>query len=55
MGVIGTGATDVQVIPIVAETVQDLFVFQRTPNWCTPLGNLALSEDEMAFRERLWP
>lgn len=39
VGLIGTGATGVQIIPVVAETAQSLHVFQRTPNWCTPLGN----------------
>jgi cation diffusion facilitator CzcD-associated flavoprotein CzcO len=47
VGVIGTGATGVQIIPIAAETAKELFVFQRTPNWCTPLGNSPLSTDEM--------
>ena len=47
VGVIGTGATGVQVIPIVAETAKELFVFQRSPNWCTPLGNVPISDDEM--------
>ena len=39
VGVIGTGATGVQIIPVVAKTAQQLSVFQRTPNWCAPLGN----------------
>ncbi|MBB5687878.1 flavin-containing monooxygenase [Sphingobium boeckii] len=55
VGVIGTGATGVQIIPIVAETAQDLFVFQRTPNWCTPLGNSALSTEEMDLIRRRFP
>jgi (2,2,3-trimethyl-5-oxocyclopent-3-enyl)acetyl-CoA 1,5-monooxygenase len=42
VGVIGTGATGVQIIPVVAKTAQQLYVFQRTPNWCAPLGNHAL-------------
>src|SRR5690606_2728629 len=45
VGVIGTGATGVQIIPIVAKTAQSLHVFQRTPNWCTPLGNHALTPE----------
>jgi (2,2,3-trimethyl-5-oxocyclopent-3-enyl)acetyl-CoA 1,5-monooxygenase len=45
VGVIGTGATGVQIIPIVAKSAARLHVFQRTPNWCTPLGNHALTED----------
>jgi cyclohexanone monooxygenase len=47
VGVIGTGATGVQIIPIAAESAAELFVFQRTPNWCTPLGNSPISEPEM--------
>jgi cyclohexanone monooxygenase len=48
VGVIGTGATGVQIIPIVARTAKTLRVFQRTPNWCTPLGNHALTPELMA-------
>jgi (2,2,3-trimethyl-5-oxocyclopent-3-enyl)acetyl-CoA 1,5-monooxygenase len=47
VGVIGTGATGVQLIPEIAETAQELFVFQRSPNWCTPLRNSPLSKQEM--------
>lgn len=47
VGVIGTGATGVQIIPIVARTAAELFVFQRSPNWCTPLGNHPISDQEM--------
>ncbi|MES2480591.1 MAG: NAD(P)/FAD-dependent oxidoreductase [Pseudomonadota bacterium] len=47
VGIIGTGATGVQVTPIVAETAEQLFVFQRSPNWCTPLGNHPISAEEM--------
>ena len=39
VGVIGTGATAVQMIPVVAKTAGHLTVFQRTPNWCAPLVN----------------
>lgn len=47
VGVIGTGATGVQVIPIVAKSASELYVFQRSPNWCTPLGNTPISDEEM--------
>lgn len=47
VGVIGTGATGVQIIPVVAQTASQLHVFQRTPNWCTPLGNHALTPELM--------
>jgi cation diffusion facilitator CzcD-associated flavoprotein CzcO len=39
VGIIGTGATGVQVIQEVAKDVGHLYVFQRTPNWCAPLHN----------------
>jgi (2,2,3-trimethyl-5-oxocyclopent-3-enyl)acetyl-CoA 1,5-monooxygenase len=45
VGVIGTGATGVQIIPIVAKTAAQLYVLQRTPNWCAPLGNHALDAE----------
>ncbi|UUZ66000.1 NAD(P)/FAD-dependent oxidoreductase [Polaromonas sp. P1-6] len=48
VGVIGTGATGVQVIPIVAKSAKELFVFQRSPNWCTPLGNTPITDVEMS-------
>lgn len=43
VAVIGTGATGVQIIPVVARTAQQLYVLQRTPNWCSPLGNHPLN------------
>lgn len=55
VGVIGTGATGVQIIPIAAETADDLYVFQRTPNWCTPLGNTPLSKEEMDLLRHRYP
>ena len=42
---IGTGATAVQLIPIVAKEVGHLTVFQRTPNYCAPLRNGLVSEE----------
>lgn len=47
VGIIGTGATAVQIIPEIAKVVGDLTVFQRTPNWCTPLHNKKISHDRM--------
>jgi cation diffusion facilitator CzcD-associated flavoprotein CzcO len=46
VAVIGTGATGVQVVQTVAPLVGQLTVFQRTPNWCTPLHNRKITEDE---------
>jgi cation diffusion facilitator CzcD-associated flavoprotein CzcO len=48
VGVIGTGATGIQVISEIADKVAELTVFQRRPNWSKPLGNGPISDDEMA-------
>lgn len=45
VGVLGTGATGVQVIQEVAKSAGELFVFQRTPNWCAPLLNSKIDAD----------
>jgi cation diffusion facilitator CzcD-associated flavoprotein CzcO len=45
VAVIGTGATAVQLIPIVAKECGHLTVFQRTPNYCAPLRNSLVSDD----------
>ena len=47
VAVIGTGATGVQTITEVAKTVGHLTVFQRTPQWCAPLHNGKISQQEM--------
>jgi|LNFM01.1.fsa_nt_gb cation diffusion facilitator CzcD-associated flavoprotein CzcO len=47
VAVIGTGATGVQVIAEIADKVGELTVFQRRPNWCAPLHNRPISEQEM--------
>ncbi len=47
VAVIGTGASGVQFITEVAKTVGHMAVYQRTPNWCTPLRNNRISAQEM--------
>jgi cyclohexanone monooxygenase len=39
VGVIGTGSTGIQVVPVIAEQASHLYVFQRTPNYSLPTGN----------------
>jgi cation diffusion facilitator CzcD-associated flavoprotein CzcO len=46
VAVVGTGSSGVQVIPAVAGEVASLVVYQRTPNWCTPLGNRPITGEE---------
>ena len=47
VGIIGTGATGIQVIAEIADKVGQLTVFQRRPNWSTPLNNSVITEEEM--------
>jgi cation diffusion facilitator CzcD-associated flavoprotein CzcO len=42
VGIIGTGASAVQVVPSIAPEVAQLTVFQRTPIWCLPKPDRAL-------------
>lgn len=37
---VGTGATAIQAIPVIAETAKSLTVFQRTPNWVSKAEQL---------------
>jgi cation diffusion facilitator CzcD-associated flavoprotein CzcO len=43
VGVIGTGASAIQLIPAIAPEVEHLTVFQRTPIWCLPKPDRPLS------------
>jgi cation diffusion facilitator CzcD-associated flavoprotein CzcO len=45
VGVIGTGATGVQIISEIADKVAHLTVFQRTPNYCVPLRNTPIDSE----------
>ncbi|MEX2220379.1 MAG: NAD(P)/FAD-dependent oxidoreductase [Candidatus Rokuibacteriota bacterium] len=42
VGIIGTGSSAIQSIPIIAEQASHLFVFQRTPNYSMPAQNAPL-------------
>jgi len=46
VGIIGTGATAIQVIQTIASQVGSLTVFQRNPNWAAPLNNSVITEEE---------
>ncbi len=48
VAVVGTGSSGVQVIPAVADEVASLTVYQRTANWCTPLNNAPITDEEQA-------
>ncbi len=45
VGVIGTGSSGIQLIPVVAQQAKELFVFQRTANYSVPSMNRPLTPD----------
>jgi cyclohexanone monooxygenase len=52
VGVIGTGSSAIQSVPVIANEARHLFVFQRTPNFSIPARNAALTAEERdAFRK----
>jgi cyclohexanone monooxygenase len=46
VGVIGTGSSGIQSVPVIAEQASHLTVFQRTANFSIPARNAALTEEE---------
>ncbi len=46
VAVVGTGSSGVQIIPVIAEKAASLTVYQRSPNWCTPLNNAPITPEE---------
>lgn len=48
VGIIGTGATAIQVIGDIADKVGSLHVFQRRANWAAPLNNSKITPEQMA-------
>ena len=48
VGIIGTGSSGIQAIPVIAENAQHLTIFQRTPNYTMPAYNKPLTAE---FRE----
>ena len=45
VGVIGTGSSAIQSIPVIAEQAASLTVFQRTPNYSIPSRNVPMTEE----------
>ncbi len=54
VGVVGTGASGVQVIQTIADQVGQLLVFQRTPNYCIPQRNRVLRDDDRCQIRDSW-
>ena len=55
VGVIGTGSSAIQSIPLIAQQASHLTVFQRTPNFSMPAGNRQLSDDEVDAVKAVYP
>ena len=52
VGVIGTGSSAIQSIPIIADQAKQLYVFQRTANFSVPARNAKLTDAERkTFRD----
>ncbi len=47
VGIIGTGSSAVQAIPVIASQAEELTVFQRTPNYSIPARNRPLTGEEV--------
>ena len=48
VAMIGTGASAVQLLPAIAPEAGSITVYQRTPNWCSPLNNSEITPEEQA-------
>ena len=55
VGVIGTGSSAIQSIPLIARQAEHLTVFQRTPNFAMPAHNAPLDEGFVRERKANYP
>jgi cyclohexanone monooxygenase len=55
VGVIGTGSSGVQSIPIIAKQAKHLHVFQRTANFSLPARNVPMSADKERAHKAEYP
>lgn len=55
VGVVGTGATGIQVIQTLANEVEDLYVFQRTPQYAVKMKNYKLDADLLEQLRQRYP
>ena len=55
VGVIGTGSSGIQSIPVIAKEADHVFVFQRTPNYSIPAGNRPLTAEQIAEVKATYP
>src|SRR5271154_6551430 len=55
VGVVGTGSSAIQSVPVIANEARHLFVFQRTPNFSIPARNAALTAEERDAFHKNYP
>ena len=55
VGVIGTGSSGIQSIPIIAQEADQVVVFQRSPNYSLPAGNSPLTPEQIAEVKASYP
>lgn len=55
VGVVGVGATGIQVIQTLAEDVGELFVFQRTPQYAVKMNNYPMDAEKQAYWRSQYP
>ncbi len=55
VGIIGTGSSGIQSIPVIADECAHLTVFQRTPNFSVPAGNRPLTVAERDRVKAVYP
>ena len=55
VGIIGTGSSACQAIPLIAQEASELVVLQRTPNHCVPAQNHPLPPDYIADVKKRYP
>ncbi len=55
VGVVGTGSSAVQSVPLLAADAEELVVFQRTPTYAVPAHNRPLAPDEVATIKAGYP
>lgn len=52
VGLVGTGSSGIQIVPVVAEEAAELHVFQRTPSFTMPMRNTKLDPEYVAELKR---
>jgi cation diffusion facilitator CzcD-associated flavoprotein CzcO len=54
VGIIGTGSSAVQAIPVIAREAEHLTVFQRTPQYVIPAGNRPIDPETKRYARENW-